>query len=315
MPQTFDLQIQSTASDGEHTPREIAGMARDLGITVIALTDHDTVAGVDEAVAAGGEYGARVIPGIEISVEERGAHVLGYGIDHRHEDLLARLAQCASDRMDGAKKMLDNLRGAGFVVDWEDVAHEATGAVVARPHIARAILGRPENQEKLGGIATSHSFIEKYLTDASPYYVHRNHISAEDAIALIHNASGIAVWSHPALHFRNDQEGLEQFLQELIGWGIDGVEVFNPSQTEDDAEFLQGLTAKYRLLRTAGSDFHEKGEHAADPASGLHSACTLGDFETYGFSTDDIVPRLDEAMKKRKVGLPTSGLDKTVEKE
>lgn len=300
MPHNFDLQIQSTASDGKHAPREIVGMARELGITVIALTDHDTVAGVDEAIVAGEEYNVRVIPGIEISVEEHGAHLLGYGIDHRHEVLLARLAQYALDRMEGAKKMVENLRGAGFVVDWEDVAREATGAVVARPHLARAILGRAENRDKLGGIATSHDFIEKYLTDDSPYYIHRNHISAHDAIALIHGAGGVAVWSHPALHFRNDQEGLEQFLQELIAWGIEGAEVFNPSQTEDDAEFLQGLTVKYRLLRTAGSDFHEVGEHAAPPASGLHSARTLGDFETCGFSTDDIVPRLDEAMRQRK---------------
>lgn len=302
---TIDLQIQSTASDGKHTPREIVGMARDLHLAAIALTDHDTVAGVSEAFAAGGECGVRVISGIEISVEEHGAHILGYGIDHRNEALLGRLAQCADERIAGAKKILENLRAAGFVADWDDVMREATGAVVARPHIARAVLARAENRAMLGGIATSHDFIERYLTDGSPYYVRRSHISAKDAITLIHTAGGIAVWSHPAIHFRENAEELETFLKQLKEWSIDGIEVFNPSHTEDDVELLQGLAAKYGLLRTAGSDFHEQGDHAADPVSGLHSARTLGDFETYGFPLDDILPHLDEAMARRQAARET----------
>ena len=295
----FDLQIQSTASDGKHAPAEIVGMARELGISVIALTDHDTVAGVDEAMSAGSEQGVRVIPGIEMSVEEWGAHILGYGIDHKNPVLVDELEKSAQARMDGAKKIAENLRAAGFAIEWTDVLAQATGAVVARPHLARAVLARAENKEKLGGIATAHDFIEKYLTDKSPCYVPRAHISSRDAIALIHGAGGVAVWSHPALHFRDDPEGLERFLQELITLGIDGVEVFNPSQTEDDAEFLQGLASKYRLLRTAGSDFHEKGDHPADER-GLHSARTIGDYETYGFSGEGIVEELDQAITRRK---------------
>lgn len=275
-------------------------MARDLGLRVIALTDHDTIAGVDEAVAAGAAQDIRVIAGIEISVEEHGSHLLGYGLDHHETLLLNALDRAKQGRIAGAKQMVENLRAAGFAIEWDDVVREATGAVVARPHLARAVLSRAENNEKLAGITTSHEFIQKYLTDESPLYVRRTHIAAPDAIALIRGAGGVAVWSHPALHFRDDPDGLEQFLRELIAGGIDGVEVFNPSQTEDDAEFLQGLAAKYRLLRTAGSDFHEAGDHAADPASGLHSARTLGDYETYGFGTDDIVPCLDDAMAKRK---------------
>ncbi len=300
MNNTFDLQIQSTASDGKHAPTEIVAMARDLGLSVIALTDHDTVAGVDEAIAAGSERGVRVIPGIEISVEEYGAHILGYGIDQRESRLLGSLEKSKQGRIEGAKKMVENLRAAGFAIEWNDVTAQATGDVVARPHVARAVLGRAENRERLDDIATSHGFIEKYLTDESPYYVRRSHIGAQDAIALIHGAGGVAVWSHPALHFRDDPEGLEKFLQELIAWKIEGVEVFNPSQTEDDAEFLQGLAAKYKLLRTAGSDFHEAGDHAADPASGLHSARTLGDYETYGFAINDIISCLDDAITRRK---------------
>ena len=300
MENSIDLQIQSTASDGKHTPRDILEMAKELHLQVIALTDHDTVAGVPEILAAASHSGVRVIPGIELSVEERGTHILGYGIDYNNPALLASLEESRKGREAGARQMVENLKGAGFVVEWDDVVREATGAVVARPHLARGVLHRPENKEKLGGIATVYDFIQKYLTDESPLYVKRTHISAKDAIALIHGAGGVAVWSHPAIHFKDNYEGLEEFLKELIGWGLDGMEVCNPSHDEDDVEFVQALTVKYNLLRTAGSDFHEK---ATSPRSGegKHSAAHLGDFETYGFSTEDSISRLDAAIAARRV--------------
>lgn len=299
MPNTFDLQIQSTASDGRHTPSEVVSMARQRELTVIALTDHDTVAGMAEALEAGRERYLRVIPGIEVSVEERGAHILGFGIDHTNKELLERLQEFKKSRIEGARQMSENLRRAGFVVEWSDVEREATGAVVARPHIARAILRRPENKEKLGGAATAHDFIEKFLSDESPHYVRRTHISAADAIILVHKSGGVAVWSHPAIHFQNNPDGLEDFLKELVVWKVDGVEVFNPSHTEDDVELLNGLAAKYGLLRTAGSDFHEKGDHPSDER-GLHPARFVGDFETYGFPVEDVILKLDAAMAERR---------------
>ncbi len=296
---TFDLQIQSTASDGQHTPAEIVRMAVGRGVMTIAMTDHDTVAGVAEAAAAGGESGVRVIPGIEMSVEEHGLHILGYGIDCANEKLLRNLEESKQGRIAGAQQMVTNLQCSGFTITWDDVLSQATGAVVARPHLARAILAHPENQTKLGGISTVHDFIETFLTDDSPNYVRRAHISAADAIGLIRDVGGVAIWSHPAIHFRNDPDGLEQMLQQLIGWGIKGVEVFNPSHTEDDVEYLEGLVTKYNLLRTAGSDFHEARQSARD-SQGLHAAEFIGDYDTYGFATDGIVERLDEAMKQKK---------------
>lgn len=298
---TFDLQIQSTASDGRHAPAEIVVMARKRGLEVIAITDHDTVAGVEEGIGAGEKEGVRVIPGIEISVEEGGSHILGYGIDVKNAGLLSSLEESRQGRLEGAKKMVENLKRAGFAVEWEDVAREATGAVVARPHLARAVLKHPENAAKLGGIASTHDFIEKYLTDENPNYVRRAHISARDAMALIHGAGGVAVWSHPAIRFENDPEGLEKFLQEFIGWGMDGVEVLNPSHIEDDAEMMNALAKKYRILRTAGSDFHEEKTSARD-SRGLHSAEFVGDYETHGFPVGDIIPRLDEAIGRMRNG-------------
>ena len=296
---SFDLQIQSTASDGKHAPALIVAMAKERGLEVIALTDHDTVGGVEEAVAVGQRVGVRVIPGVEISVEEQGAHILGYGINHKNEALLNAFEESRRGRIEGAKKMVENLQRSGFALTWEDVMKEATGSVVARPHLARAVLARPENKEKLGSISTSHDFIQMYLTDDNPNYVKRAHIAARDAIDFIHQAGGVAVWSHPAIHFQGNPDGLEACLREFLEWGLNGLEVFNPSHREDDTEHLGGLAGRYSLLRTGGSDFHEEGDHPPDGKTGLHAARFVGDFETYGFSTEDILPRLDEAMNQR----------------
>lgn len=304
---TIDLQIQSAASDGIHTPREIVMMAKEAGVFVIALTDHDTVAGIPEARAAGEATGVRVIPGIELSAEEHDIHILGYGFDYTDAALIAVLEKSRQSRIEGAKIMVEKFQEAGFSITWEDVLREsAGGSTIGRPHIVRAIMGRVENKEKLAsaGVVTAHDFFEKYFKNNSSFYVPRAHISARRAIETLHGAGGVAIWSHPAIpDFTGGKYGeLEVFLKELIAWGIDGIEVFNPSHAEDDVEFLNGLAAEYSLIRTAGSDFHAKGPHPRDPISGLHSADSIGDYETYGFSTEGIIQKLDEAIEKRRQG-------------
>lgn len=320
---TIDLQTHSTISDGILTPFEVVKMASDHNIKVMSLTDHDTVDGIEEALRAGEEFGVRVIPGIEISAEEHGIHILGYGVDYKNAELLVAFKEAKQSRLEGAKKMVENLKRSGFTVEWEDVLKEAAGAaLVVRPHIARAVLNRPENKEKLKGISSPGDFIEAHLSDASPNYVKRAHIGAEAAIKLINRAGGVAVWSHPLLpdfhpvrsqmpqasavpplaeqtsngvkEGEGRQEELEKFLQQLVGWGMQGLEVFSSSNAEDDVEFLVGLAAKYKLLQTAGSDFHEGGD-----SHGSRHAISVGGYNTYGFSTEDIVLKLDEAMKFR----------------
>jgi len=303
---TIDLQIQSTVSDGKHSPQELVKMARDQGLGVISLTDHDAVDGIDEALRRGEELGIRVIPGIEMSAEEHGIHILGYGINYRDAALLRELEKAKLSRIEGAKKMVDNLRvNEGLIVEWEDVLRESVqSSTITRPHIVAAVMKRVENRDKLerDSVYSKRDFFEKYLSDKDPNFVKRACISAADAIQLLHNAGGVAIWSHPPIpDFTNGgYEELEIFLKELIKWGIDGLEVFSASHTEDDVEFLEALAMKYKLLRTAGSDFHEKGNHPADSETGLHSARTPGDYETYGFPTGDIVEKLDEAISKKK---------------
>lgn len=303
---TFDLQIQSIASDGKHAPSEIVAMAAADGVSILSLTDHDTVAGVGEAVIKGEEAGVRVIPGIEMSVEEHNLHILGYGIDIRHPELLAALGDFKKSRIDGARKIVENLKAnEGLAIEWADVEKEAeNSSTVTRPHIVSAVMKKPENKKKLeaDGVRDKNGFFEKYLLDTGRNFVSRAHISARDAIALIHSARGVAVWSHPVIpDFTGGKyDELEKFLESLLSWELDGLEVFSASHSEDDAEFLYGLTEKYRVLKTGGSDFHERGEHPRR-ADGLHSADRIGDFETYGFPTGDITTRLFEAIARRGV--------------
>ncbi|MDP3710812.1 MAG: PHP domain-containing protein [bacterium] len=293
---TFDLQVHSTASDGRHSPTDVVKMAKEKGVWTIALTDHDAVDGLDEAFSAGQEFGVRVIPGIEISVEENGAHILGYGIDFHNQALLDYSEEFKKRRAGAAQKMIGNLQKSGFTVDWQDVLNEVTGSVVARPHLARAVLKRPENKEKLGGVSTVHEFIEKFLSDESPNYVRSSHISAAKAIEAIKQAGGLAVWSHPAINFESRHDELEKFLKELMGWGLKGVEVFTSAHTEDSVELVYNLASVNKLLVTAGSDFHEAGDHKKS-ARGLCSASFVGDYPTYGFPTEGIVAKLEEAIK------------------
>lgn len=304
----IDLQTHSTCSDGRLAPDAVVRLAKKSNVSVISLTDHDSVAGVEEATRIGKELGITVIPGIELSIQEHGAHLLGYGIDIQHPHLVEKLKKFIHEREERAKKMIENLRGAGFAVTWEDVMREARGATITRPHIARAVVNRVENKERLGSVSSVYEFLNEYISDESPFYVAGEHISGKEAIRLIHEIGGVAALSHPTIpdFMQGQYDELEKFVQELMGWGFDGIEVFNSSMSEDDTEFLEGITVKYHLLRSAGSDFHEEGEHPRDEA-GRHAARTVGDYDTFGFSIEGIVEKLDEAIAAHKPGRDVEG--------
>lgn len=297
----IDLQVQTTASDGKHSPAECVRMAKQNGVHVMAITDHDTVAGVAEATAAGQALGVRIIAGVEISIAEPSMHLLGLGIDPAHIPLCTALNQAAENRVAAAKQMVEKFRQGGFAVDWVDVAAEAgSAAVVARPHIVGAIMKRPENAAKLEGITTKHEFFQKYFGDDSPYYVRASSLAPADAIVLIHGAGGIAVWSHPPIPGLVGQcAALEERLSMLRGFGLDGLELFGPFLTEADFHCLEGLVDRYHLLATAGSDFHEA--LPLTEALWPRSATTIGDYPTYGRSLAGIIPALDAVLARRRI--------------
>ena len=294
----IDLQIQSTASDGKYAPAKLVEMAKENGLETIAITDHDTVNGVKEAIDKGDELGVRVIPGIEMSVhlDKKELHILGYGIDIENSRLLDNLARFQDDRVRRMQRIIENLQKMGFKITFEDILKQAKGTM-ARPHVAMAAMANPENKPLLGGIDSVHSFIENYLVPGKPGYADREYVPAKEAIELIHEARGVAVWSHPAIHFDNFDQ-LEETLRKMISLNIDGLEAFSPSHTKENAEKLLELAKKYELIFTAGSDFHQETPNRETP-EGQRPAQTVGDFNTFGYNIDPVIPELDRVIKKQ----------------
>jgi len=299
----FDLHIHSTFSDGQHSIKELLTMADKNNLNTISVTDHDTIDGVEEAIAHGLALNIRVIPGMEISAEdenEKGIHLLGYGIDHKNQNLLKCLREYQTKRIERAKKMVAYVQELGFVIDWDDVIKLANGSSITSPHIAKTVLARKENTNKLNGISDYGYFIETYLIDKTKYDAGPDKLNIKDAIELIHQANGVSVWAHPVLDYNEDYLALEQSLQSLIKLGLDGIEIFMPAHTENDTHFLQTMAEKYNLLITAGSDFHESVQRPADKR-GLYHARTVGEYETYDDDTvKHIISRLDRTVAKLK---------------
>jgi adenylyl-sulfate kinase len=274
----FDLQSHSLHSDGELTAAQVVENAAEAGVKLLALTDHDTIDGVDEALASGALHGVRVVPATEISAVDgpyEDLHVLGYGIDHRSRQLGERLLDARHDRERRADAMAERLRELGFEIDPAPIeARKAAGKPVGRPHLAAAVLAHPANAERLAGEghADVSSFIPAYLIQGTPGYVARTHPTVEEAIAWIHEAAGVAVWAHPFWDIEDEAQVLEA-IDRYREAGLDGVEAFYTSHTKEQALLLADRCAELGLLTTGSSDYH-------GPDHRLFSAFRA--FDTYG---------------------------------
>lgn len=295
----IDYQIQTTASDGKFSPRECVKIAKENGVLSIAITDHDTVGGIPEALEAGKEFGVEVIPGIELSTSLDGQliHILGFGIDHKRPELVSRLAELNDDRDIRARLIIEKLQELGFNIDFAKVKARASG-VVARPHIAEELLENPANKEKLAaeGINTKQDVFDKYIGGQGKAFIHRVPLTISEAIRLIHDSGGVAIWSHPVWPKPATYDWIEETLRGFIDLGIDGLETLMYTD-EDDIEFLHTLAEKYNMLRTAGSDFHDL---RSDPEHPELKETKIGGYPTYGYSTDGIREALLGAIEKRK---------------
>jgi len=257
----FDLQSHSVHSDGDLPAAQVVENAAHAGVQLLALSDHDTVDGVDEALAAGAVHGVRVVPATEISAVDgdyEDLHILGYGIDHRSGLLGERLLDARADRERRADAMAERLRELGFEIDPAPVeARKEKGKPVGRPHLAAAVLAHPANAERLieEGHSDVSSFIPAYLIQGKPGYVARTHPTVEEAISWIHEAAGVAVWGHPFWDVDDSGEVLDA-ISRYREFGLDGVEVFYPSHTREQVDLLAGRCRELGLLTTGSSDYH-----------------------------------------------------------
>jgi predicted metal-dependent phosphoesterase TrpH len=239
-----DLQVHSTASDGAVAAEAIPALAKAAGLQAFALTDHDTVAGVAAATAAGAVAGVRVIAGVELSATLMGRelHILGLHIDATTE-LEERLIALRGQRAARARAIVQRLQELGLAITDEDVTGAADGAAIGRPHLAKALMVR-------GHVGDRREAFDRYLGAGRPAYVPKPEFAAVDAIALIHAAHGLAIWAHPSTEGRADR------VRALAGMGIDGIEVKHPSHNAEDVRRLQALADHFTLLPSGGSDWH-----------------------------------------------------------
>jgi predicted metal-dependent phosphoesterase TrpH len=246
-----DLHCHSTESDGTLTPRQLVELARDLNLRSLSLTDHDTIAGVEEAKKAGEELGVRVLSGVEISVEYAGktVHMLGYCFDAGAAKLQAELERLVRGRNERNVKIVQRLNELGLAVTLEEVEAEAGGKVVGRPHIARVLL-------RHGYVQTWEEAFDKYLARGAAAYFERLRFTPHDAVALIREAGGVAVLAHPKYVALHEGETLDDIVQSLVQAGLEGIECYYTEHTpEETAQYIE-LAKRYNLVITGGSDFH-----------------------------------------------------------
>ena len=246
----IDLHVHSNASDGTLTPSEVVTAAKEAGLLAMALTDHDTVAGVKEAKIKADELGIELIPGVEISCHAFGKeiHILGFFLNEEDPDFLEYLANLREIRDSRNLKMLELFQKDGFPITMEKLEHGNPNTVITRAHFARVLIEE-------GIVPSKDAAFKKYLSDGKKYYVQRSEIKPKDAIAHIKQAGGVAVLAHPfEYHFSKQQ--LIDLIEELVSYGLSGIEVYHSNNYVEQSSFLRELTHRYHLAATGGSDFH-----------------------------------------------------------
>ena len=255
----IDMHVHTTASDGQLSPVEVVDYAISKGLSGVAITDHDTITGLQDAISYGKLKGVIIIPGIELSTEFEGeeVHILGYKIDYANQELLETLNILRDERAHRAQKIIHKLQGLGMKISFQEVQAIAKEGVIGRPHIAKILI-------KKGYVKTVQEAFEKYLNKGCSAYVPRYKLSPFDAVDLIKKAGGITVMAHPGLV---KKLGL---VEELIKHGIDGIEVSHPDHNNEQNKSFESLASDNQLYITAGSDFHH-------PPYELENRSDLGD--------------------------------------
>ena len=259
----IDLHAHSTASDGTLSPAELIGYARELGLEAIAITDHDTVEGVAEALNTGQELGIEVVPGIEISAEYpvHTMHILGYYVDHTDRQFIDNISVLQKARAERNPRIVRNLQNIGINIDYEEILKEAGTGQVGRPHFAKVLINK-------GYVKNTQEAFNKYLKKGAPGYEDKFRFPPKDAISHILNAGGIPVLAHPATLKCDTEEAIEAQVKKLVGFGLRGIEAFYSDHSAAQSKHYIGLADKYGLLVTGGSDFHGKKVKGIDLGTG-----------------------------------------------
>jgi predicted metal-dependent phosphoesterase TrpH len=239
-----DLHTHSTASDGVRAPADVVRAAKAAGLAAFALTDHDTIAGLSDARAAGAQIGIRLIAGVELSAVEgeEETHILGLHLSELSA-LEHRLVALREMRVNRAARIVERLNALGIPLSFDAVLQHAGGGAIGRPHVARALIA--------GGWALDfREAFDRYLGNGRPAFVPKEHLPLAEAIELIHRAGGLAILAHPGSTCTRER------IHALVSLGLDGLEILHPSHSWDDSRRFDALAAEFDLVRSGGSDWH-----------------------------------------------------------
>lgn len=263
MEKRIDLHIHTTASDGACTPREAVALARELDLAAIAVTDHDTAAGLAEAVAAGRELGVEVVPGIELAADYAGreVHILGYFIDPDAPAMAQALRWSREQRDARNQRIVEKLEAAGFPISMAALRERFPGAVIGRPHIGRYLAER-------GLAADLHDAIERYMRPGKPYYSPRVRMDVADAAAAIRSSGGVVSLAHP-LQYGFDPAGLDAYLLAGKAAGAAALEAYYSEHSPAQTAMLLEKAAALGMAVSGGSDFHGANKAHIQMGSGI----------------------------------------------
>ena len=249
MTRMIDLHVHTTASDGTFTPSDAVLLAKKAGLAAMAITDHDTVDGVDEAVIKAKEVGVELVPGIEISVGNTdNIHIIGLYIDHKNDGLLRTVNILSQNRTERNKKIIENIRNEGYDISYEKIQTVMHAKNIARLHIAHYM-------QKTGMVSDYRKVFKRFLIPGTKTYVPRENVSEEAGIKAILESGGIPVLAH-INYLKESDEETEKTVKRLIDYGLKGIEVFY-SGYDKRTEFLaHQISEKYNLLKSGGTDFH-----------------------------------------------------------
>ncbi len=265
----IDLHIHTTASDGTDAPQAVVELAHTLGLRAIAVTDHDSVAGIAEAQAAGDALGVEVIAGIEISADYRGnrAHILGYFIDPASPALAPAVNWAVNERAARNEKIVGAMAADGFAISLEALGRASPGAVLGRPQKAEWLM-------KKGYVSSIKEAFDRYLGDGMPYYRPRERMPMTQAMEVITQAGGVPVLAHP-FQYGYDETERVAFIRAAIEAGCQGLEAYYSEHSPDQRQWLLDAAAEYGLKVSGGSDYHGSHKPHIQMGSGIQGSLAV----------------------------------------
>jgi predicted metal-dependent phosphoesterase TrpH len=246
----IDLHTHSDESDGTFTPSEVVRRAAELGLDVVALTDHDTTSGLGEATEAAREVGVELVPGVEFSAEHQATsvHVLCYWMDVSNEELQTELQRLRDDRFRRGEMMIEKLQALGFDISFERVREIAGGGNIVRPHVAQAMV-------EAGIVADEAEAFDRYIADGGPAHVPKHALDPLDSVDLIVRAGGVCVLAHPGM-WGAQSSVPDDLIVAMAERGMVGLEVDHTDHTPEQRAIYRAMAERLDLVATGGSDCH-----------------------------------------------------------